>query len=186
VYEAHKSWNWATEADSLNRYVGAGTIGASPVASLYADLRLDRLISQVAGLGASRWHGGGKIATFIEGLKRETEDLERRLKFGHKQFAAELYELSRTYGTAIHGRQTPEEILAFIDACKPQTYDSVRPATVAAFRYWLRLTRVKRAIHRIEIIITRLSPVTATFCGITWARRIWHLIHGSHPPRLEA
>ena len=39
--------------------------------------------------------------------------------------------------------------------------------------FFQRLTQARKLVHRTE----------RAFCGITWSRRFWHLLHGSHPPK---
>ena len=38
-----------------------------------------------------------------------------------------------------------------------------------------RILRVRRLVHR----------SVARFCALSWSRRSWYLLHGSHPPRTE-
>jgi hypothetical protein len=41
--------------------------------------------------------------------------------------------------------------------------------------FFQRLTQARKSVHRTE----------RTFCGISWTKRLWHLLHGSHPPKSE-
>lgn len=47
----------------------------------------------------------------------------------------------------------------------------------------------RKALDRILcwiVLIKSLFDAPATFCGRSWTRRIWHLLHGSHPPKTAA
>lgn len=50
-----------------------------------------------------------------------------------------------------------------------------------ALRKLLRL--VGRVIRSIKGALDRIEP---RFCGLNWSRRVWSLLHGSHPPKLDA
>lgn len=39
--------------------------------------------------------------------------------------------------------------------------------------FFQRLTQARKLVHRTE----------RAFCGMTWSKRFWHLLHGSHPPK---
>ncbi|MGB9147547.1 MAG: hypothetical protein WCC14_17095 [Acidobacteriaceae bacterium] len=41
--------------------------------------------------------------------------------------------------------------------------------------FFVRLNTARRLVHH----------VVRAFCGISWTRRLWHLLHGSHPPKSE-
>jgi hypothetical protein len=41
-------------------------------------------------------------------------------------------------------------------------------------------------LYRIVLVKNSLFEAPATFCGRSWTRRIWHLLHGSHPPKTAA
>lgn len=47
--------------------------------------------------------------------------------------------------------------------------------------------RLLRRLHqRIQEARAVLFGPTPTFCGFSWQKRVWFLLHGSHPPKPEA
>ena len=42
---------------------------------------------------------------------------------------------------------------------------------------------LKRVFARIATILKANKPPKPSFCGLTWSRRLWFLLHGSHPPK---
>lgn len=57
----------------------------------------------------------------------------------------------------------------------------------------LETIRDEREERRINNLFTHLNiarrlvhRAARAFCGISWARRLWHLLHGSHPPKSES
>jgi hypothetical protein len=43
-------------------------------------------------------------------------------------------------------------------------------------KFWKRLKRIKTVLH----------AECTRFCGLSWSRRLWFLLHGSHPPKLDS
>jgi hypothetical protein len=44
---------------------------------------------------------------------------------------------------------------------------------------------LKQLFHRVKEVKQTLYWTYFGFCGLTWTRRVWFLLHGSHPPKSE-
>jgi hypothetical protein len=71
-----------------------------------------------------------------------------------------------------------------IEGYEPET----RPFQVVYFLRRLAKTRQlkTRITHRIRVTRKALRQSPARFCGFSWMRRLWFLLHGSHPPKPES
>lgn len=85
---------------------------------------------------------------------------------------------------------TFEQILAiFAKASKDSSHLAAPYVAVISFSErvaaWVRdLTRT-RFLRRLRSTRRRVHLSVARFCALTWSRRLWYLLHGSHPPKSE-
>ncbi len=77
-----------------------------------------------------------------------------------------------------------DDIVAAIDRAQTEYITVDSPKIV----WWLAGSKGRR--HAITRITRQLRPIrfaiskaVSCFCGIGWSRRIWHLLHGAHPPK---
>ncbi len=85
---------------------------------------------------------------------------------------------------------TFEQILAiFARAWKDPAYLAPWYVTVASFS--MRLTACaldlakRRFLRCLRDTRRRVHISIARFCALSWSRRLWYLLHGSHPPKAE-
>jgi hypothetical protein len=45
--------------------------------------------------------------------------------------------------------------------------------------------RLRRLIRRLLIVRRLVHRSVSRYCGLNWSRRLWFLLHGSHPPKAE-
>lgn len=45
---------------------------------------------------------------------------------------------------------------------------------------------LRKITRKIQALKKILHNEIANFCGLSWSRRLWFLLHGSHPPKLES
>lgn len=45
---------------------------------------------------------------------------------------------------------------------------------------------LRNITRKIQALKKILHKKIANFCGLSWSRRLWFLLHGSHPPKLES
>jgi len=83
--------------------------------------------------------------------------------------------------------ETLEELLPYFEA--PVTFKvfEVQPRRLLA---WIingaRAFRLlKQLFQRVQELKRILYRTYFRFCGLTWSRRVWFLLHGSHPPKPE-
>lgn len=55
-------------------------------------------------------------------------------------------------------------------------------ATLTAERYKRTTRHFLEHLHLTRRLVHRIAR---PFCGRSWSRRLWHLLHGSHPPKSE-
>ena len=77
-----------------------------------------------------------------------------------------------------------DEIIELMEFVQPTPYG---PQTEALLCF---LKSIRKACKRLwetaqEIICILVQP-ESRFCGLSWSRRFWFLLHGSHPPKTEA
>jgi len=79
-----------------------------------------------------------------------------------------------------------EQIAAFFAAHASAKSPSIAPKRLLCWvlngaELRTLLQRIAKRIQRIkEILYQRIN----IFCGLSWSRRLWFLLHGSHPPKL--
>jgi hypothetical protein len=83
-----------------------------------------------------------------------------------------------------------DEILAIIaDASKKRSHLTADYVVVAASlahvaTYICNLAK-RGLLRRLRSTRRRLHRSIARFCALSWSRRLWYLLHGSHPPKTE-
>jgi len=121
----------------------------------------------------------------LETLQEYAKKVER--EFNLNAWAARM---RREAGTTEHARQKKfdfQEIVKLIEAAQVTAYTLPQPQILLYILYekhthrlsknlWDRVQRIKRILHQRE----------SRFCGLSWSRRFWFLLHGSHPPKTEA
>ena len=90
-----------------------------------------------------------------------------------------------------------QEITALIDAAQVTAY---APRQAKVLNYILEQAHVlayilfekstcklrQRIWNKAQLIKRILYQTESRFCGLSWSRRFWFLLHGSHPPKTEA
>jgi hypothetical protein len=65
----------------------------------------------------------------------------------------------------------------------PHSFECAGAVFRAVGRKLAELSREVR--NRIGIVKQRLAQTRSRYCGLSWSRRFWYLMHGSHPPKTE-
>jgi hypothetical protein len=85
---------------------------------------------------------------------------------------------------------TFDQILTiFARVSKDSAYLAPRYITVNSFSVRLaacvRDLARRRFLRRLRSTRRRVHRSIARFCALSWSRRLWYLLHGSHPPKSE-
>jgi hypothetical protein len=83
---------------------------------------------------------------------------------------------------------TSAQVLELIEVFRvnaPRSFQSVEVIR-SALRKQLERSFFRRLCHSIWLVKSSFVPRVSRFCAFGWSRRLWFLLHGSHPPKASA
>jgi hypothetical protein len=80
----------------------------------------------------------------------------------------------------VHISAAPSPIAQRLDALFYYTQPQLILRTLSAER---KKRRKRHFFHRLNLVRKLVHRSRRSFCGVAWSRRLWHLLHGSHPPK---
>jgi len=78
-----------------------------------------------------------------------------------------------------------EDIVGIISHAQGQVFEYVA-SQASEVDLVAQIRRLLRRLDR-KLLLTRkiVHRSISRFCGLSWSRRLWYLLHGSHPPKSE-
>jgi hypothetical protein len=191
VLKIHRDAVLLEPADVL---YGRGTSWTTPIVTNLAannydrilNLALDNFPSKVE-IGVRRDYlnidAGSLWAEFqvlIQTLKKRREDEALRTLIRHAVLDRIVQSHSCTF--------TLDEILDFIDGAQNKPESHIDPCLLWLLHQELSgQSAIIQLIYAVCRLLLRILFIPrAAFCGLSWSKRPWCLLHGSHPPKMSA
>jgi hypothetical protein len=120
-------------------------------------------------------------------------NLENLLAFPkpiHEQLAIVPFSLAEYPYTSAVNRSTAQPLPAItFEVVMEQVSEDVKyrifTGYLRARRTVSRAERLRRLIRRLLIVRRLVHRSVSRYCSLNWSRRLWFLLHGSHPPKAE-
>lgn len=156
-------------------------LGPLPAKSYYENLATASLPAAYAASGQLLNKYELALAALQETLKKVQQ------AFDLDAWAARLKRQADTPVTHRQKRFNYQEIIDLIEVAQVRTYTSERAYVLSYISYEKRIRKARRRVsYGVQLIKRLLRRPTSRFCGISWSRRFWFLLHGSHPPKTES
>ncbi len=135
---------------------------------------------QTDGFGAS-----GQFFSALDQARQQliTEQKEAAERF--EQFVARLQAGINPQIQQLPSALSFEQLLEVINQQPRFTY--IPPVSILRFLQECERVRnlLRRVFARISKVLKAKRQSKPRFCGLSWSRRLWFLLHGSHPPKTE-
>jgi hypothetical protein len=129
---------------------------------------------------------GGQLYEPLLKAQSALHEVEARESLGLETWYAEVSALGECAGSPRTLVPTFAEILEFCDSPRTVPWTSTAVSVLALVLSTKRKRHLLRRFSRdLQVIKRILRQATARFCGFSWTRRFWFLLHGSHPPKTE-
>jgi hypothetical protein len=146
----------------------------------YAAIETLVTVPQIDGFGAS-----GQFFSALDNARLQLIHAQNEAEEQFRLFVARLQAAPDPQIEQLPSTLTFEKLLEFFD--QQPRFSYTPPLGMLRFLLDARLVRnlLRRVYGRMAKIpkIRRMSR--PRFCGLSWSRRLWFLLHGSHPPKSE-
>jgi hypothetical protein len=118
-------------------------------------------------------------AELLEVRKKSQEQLQHYIAYLQSVSGLDVPQISSTLSF--------EELVRFLD--EQALFPYTPPIGILNFIVQdQRLQHLLRSVHARVVLIVRkkIAQTVPRFCAVSWARRLWFLMHGSRPPRTSA
>jgi hypothetical protein len=137
-------------------------------------------VPQTDGYGAS-----GQFFSALDNARMQLINAQSQVADVLRTFAALFQAYQEPQVQQISSVLTFEQLLAVFN--QQPRFPCLPP--VGMLRVLLDGQRIKNLLRRVYARMAKVQKVTGAsrprFCGLSWSRRLWFLLHGSHPPKTE-
>ena len=133
---------------------------------------------------------GSSLEEILDKLRETETELKRpaaQRVLTLTEHMARLRENAGWHGPLTKRTFTAEEVIAIVGESQPERSPYEFPAVTfqTVLLAECRRNIIRRVWNWLRAITARTYETIATFCGVSWLRRFWFLLHGSHPPKTE-